>query len=76
MKKLLVVVLSCLCVAAFAGNFQWNTSVYEGYVNAGASWNGGVEHDLLARLCGTFKADGGVITMTATPTPGMLLIFR
>lgn len=28
------------------------------------------------RLCGTFKAEGGVITMTATTTPGMILILR
>lgn len=42
MKKLLVVVLSCLCVAVFAGNFQWDTSVYEGYINTDTSWKGGV----------------------------------
>ncbi len=37
-----VLTLSCaLAWGTLAGNFQWNTSVAEGFVDAGTSWNGG-----------------------------------
>lgn len=41
MKTKVFAVVSLLATSAFA-SFQWKTSVYEGDINAGTSWNGGV----------------------------------
>lgn len=40
--KMLVLTLSCaLACGALAGNFQWDTSEHEGFINVGTSWSGG-----------------------------------